>query len=104
MKTGIVEVLAPNLQSLIIKEIQSLYRAKITDGSYPEIVINSIDMNRLIGIMARSDWDELCKELLQAIRQLQSAGADIALIASNTPHVVFDRISKTSPAAINKYR
>ncbi len=97
MKTGIVGGIGPESTIAYYKRIQSLYRAKITDGSYPEIVINSIDMNRLIGIMVRCDWDELCKELLQAIRQLQSAGADIALIASNTPHVVFDRISKTSP-------
>lgn len=53
-------------------------------------------MNRMIGIIVRSDWDELCSVLLTAIQQLQGAGADIALIASNTPHVVFDRIKSSS--------
>lgn len=97
MKTGIVGGIGPESTIDYYKKIQSLYRAKITDGSYPEIVINSIDMNRMIGIMVRSDWDELCSVLSKAIQQLQGAGADIALIASNTPHVVFDRIKSSSP-------
>lgn len=97
MKTGIVGGIGPESTIDYYKKIQSLYRAKITDGSYPEIVINSIDMNRMIGIMVHSNWDELCSVLSTAIQQLQGAGADIALIASNTPHVVFDRIKSSSP-------
>jgi aspartate racemase len=97
MKIGIVGGIGPESTIDYYKKIISSYRTIITDGSYPEIVINSIDMNKMIKIMMRSAWDELCCELSKALDQLQGAGADIAIIASNTPHVVFDRVKNSCP-------
>ncbi|UCC11312.1 MAG: amino acid racemase, partial [candidate division WOR-3 bacterium] len=35
--------------------------------------------------------------LLDAVQRLKQAGADFALIASNTPHIVFDRLAQQAP-------
>jgi aspartate racemase len=97
MKIGIVGGIGPESTVDYYKKIISGYRKIITDGSYPEIIINSIDMNKMIAIMERNAWDELCEALSGAIKALKAAGADIAVIASNTPHVVFDKIKELSP-------
>ncbi len=97
MKIGIVGGIGPESTVDYYKKIIDDYRKVITDGSYPEIIINSIDMNKMIAIMERNAWDILCDVLSAAIRSLKVAGADLAVIASNTPHVVFDRIKDLTP-------
>jgi aspartate racemase len=97
MKIGIVGGIGPESTIDYYKKIISGYRKIITDGSYPEIIINSIDMYKMITIMERKAWGELCEALSGAIKALKNAGADIAVIASNTPHVMFDKIKDLSP-------
>lgn len=97
MKIGIVGGIGPESTVDYYKKIIYGYRKVITDGSYPEIIINSIDINKMITIMERNAWDELCDTLSGAIRALKAAGADFAVIASNSPHMIFDRLKDLSP-------
>jgi aspartate racemase len=92
MKIGIVGGIGPESTIDYYKKIIQLYRNKVKDGSYPEIVINSVDMNKMMDIMIRSGWDELCSMLSHAVEELKNAGAEIAIIASNTPHIVFEKV------------
>jgi aspartate racemase len=96
MKIGIVGGIGPESTVDYYKKIIYGYRKIINDGSYPEIIINSIDMNKMITIMERKAWDKLCDELSGAVMALKVAGADIAVIASNTPHIVFDKLKALS--------
>lgn len=73
------------------------YREKIDKNSYPEIIIYSLDINKLLDMVAKEQWGELIKWLLDAIKALYHAGADFAFISANTPHIVFDRVQKLSP-------
>ena len=63
----------------------------------PVIVIYSADLPGLIRIVEAKDWGNLAEWLLEKVVALHKAGADFAVIASNTPHVVFDRVSSRSP-------
>jgi len=72
------------------------YRAITNDDNYPEIVINSINMTKMLSYVSIKDWDTLVIILLSAIKNLADAGAEFAAIASNTPHIVFDRVQKES--------
>lgn len=68
------------------------YRAKAQDNSYPEIVIDSIDMTKMLSFAGQKNWDALKDMLLASIENLSNAGAEFAAIASNTPHIVFDSL------------
>jgi aspartate racemase len=63
----------------------------------PEIVVLSARMQELLDLMEAQDWDGLVAWLVGKIEALRAAGADLAAITANTPHVVFDRVLARSP-------
>ncbi|HET8796044.1 MAG TPA: amino acid racemase [Thermoanaerobaculia bacterium] len=71
------------------------YRARVADGSYPSIVINSIDVAKLLALAA-SDLPALTSYLTTEVQRLASAGAELGAMASNTPHIVFDAVERAS--------
>jgi aspartate racemase len=98
MKTlGIVGGIAPgstvDYYRLLIEE----YRRRKPDGSYPAIVINSIDLKRLLDLAGGNRLDELTDWLAQEVERLARAGAGVGLLASNTPHLVFDELARKAP-------
>jgi len=98
MKTvGIVGGIAPESTIEYYRLIIASYRGKKQDGSYPAILINSIDMKRMLDLIAAKKLAGLTEYLLGEIRKLAQAGADIALLASNTPHLVFGDLQRQSP-------
>jgi len=70
---------------------------KARDGEYPSIIINSVDLKRLLAWMAESKLDQVADYLSSEIDKLDRAGADFAALASNTPHIVFDQLRERSP-------
>ena len=98
MKTlGIVGGIAPESTIDYYRSLVASYREQRRDNSYPSILINSIDVNRVLGLVAGGRLDELTGYLREAIDRLARGGADFGLLASNTPHVVFDELSRISP-------
>lgn len=98
MKTiGIIGGIGPETTIAYYGRIIAAHRERISDGSYPSIVINSIDAKRLIGPIMEGKNDEVVEVLLFAIAILDRAGASFAAIAANTPHIVFDTLKKRSP-------
>ena len=96
-KAGIVGGIGPASTLDYYSGIISGARAKTDDGNYPEFVINSINMTEMLSFVAAKDWDGLVRMLLGAIQNLVGAGAELAAIASNTPHIVFSRLQERSP-------
>jgi aspartate racemase len=78
---------------LIIDE----YRRRISEDAYPHLVINSLDVRRGLRHLDAGEEEPLVDYLVTAVEQLARAGADFALMAANTPHVVFDRVAARSP-------
>jgi aspartate racemase len=98
MKTlGIIGGVGPESTIDYYRSIITLYRQRKGDGSYPEIVINSIDLKREMNLVERNQLGELTTYLLEEVEKLARAGADFGLIASNTPHIVFDALQPRSP-------
>ena len=100
MKVGIVGGIGPESTVDYYKSIITEYRKVKQDDSYPEIVIDSINMMKMLDLVLKKEWDNLANMLVQAIGNLKKAGADFAVIASNTPHVVFDRVQALSPLPV----
>ena len=69
-------------------------------GTYPELVIDSIDMNKMCDYFENKDYSNALSMLVSAVYNLKNAGAEYAAIASNTPHIIFDEINRCSPLPI----
>ncbi|RJP66193.1 MAG: amino acid racemase [Ignavibacteriales bacterium] len=97
MKTvGIIGGIAPESTIVYYKEIVNAF-IKLTDEKvYPKIIINSIDMKKMLGQLNENKLDELTEYILEETEKLVKAGADFGLLASNTPHIVFNRIKEKS--------
>ncbi|HEX8897578.1 MAG TPA: amino acid racemase [Chthoniobacterales bacterium] len=62
--------------------------------SVPHIVIDSIDVNRGLAMLAANDLAALANYVSESVERLTRAGAEIALIAANTPHIVFEQVER----------
>jgi aspartate racemase len=98
MKTiGIVGGIGPESTVDYYRAVISAYRQRQPDGSYPSIIINSIDLKKMIDLMGGNQLDTVTDYLVCEIQRLAGAGAHIGLVAANTPHVVFDEVQSRSP-------
>ncbi|MEO6119822.1 MAG: amino acid racemase [Terriglobales bacterium] len=98
MKTiGIVGGIAPESTVEYYRLFIAAYRAKVPDGSYPPILINSINMTKMLDFITANELKRTTDYLLTALQSLAAAGAEIGLLASNTPHIVFDELERRSP-------
>jgi aspartate racemase len=94
---GIIGGIGPESTVDYYQTVVGLYRARKPDGSYPALVINSVDMQRLRHAFEASDLPAIVDYLLPELHRLQRAGADFGLLAANTPHLVFDDLQRQSP-------
>lgn len=60
--------------------------------SYPSIIINSVDLDKLLRWMKADELEAATDYLVAEIEKLARAGVDFAVLAANTPHIVFDQI------------
>jgi len=93
---GIIGGIGPESTIDYYKKLIYSYRKIITDGSYPHIIVNSIDMNRMLELINKKEYRTLIDEITHEIANLKAARADFAVMASNTPHVVFNEINNKS--------
>jgi aspartate racemase len=94
---GIIGGIAPGSTVDYYRLLIASYQEQIKDGSYPSLLINSIDLKRMLDMVGANQLSELTEYLLREVRRLAQAGADFGLMASNTPHIVFEELSRASP-------
>jgi hypothetical protein len=94
---GVIGGIAPESTIEYYRGLVTAYRAQVRDGSYPSIVINSIDMKKMLDLIGSNALADCTEFLLEEVQRLADARADLALLASNTPHVVFDDLRRRSP-------
>jgi len=54
-------------------------------------------MEKMLAMIANKEFDDVTRLLVSELEKLVAAGADFGLLASNTPHIVFDRVRQLSP-------
>lgn len=89
---GILGGVGPESTIEYYRQLLDGYRRRRPDGSAPPIVIVSIDMQRQLHLIGTGDLAAAADYLTAELDRLVRAGADVALLASNTPHVVFDEL------------
>ncbi|HEX2966828.1 MAG TPA: amino acid racemase [Syntrophorhabdaceae bacterium] len=96
-RIGIIGGLGPESTMDYYREIIGKFNARYPESAYPEIILYSANLNKLLSFVDTNSWSSLSEWLLEMISSLHSAGAEFAAIASNTPHIVFDEIRPKSP-------
>lgn len=98
MKTlGIVGGLGPESTIEYYRFIIAEYRSRTNDDSYPHILIDSIDVTKGIALVQSGNREALADYVGAGFQRLARAGAEVGLMAANTPHIAFDQIQRRSP-------
>ncbi len=98
MKTiGMVGGIGPESTIDYYRLLVAAYRELHPDGSYPAILINSVDLKTVLDLVGTDQRTRLVEFLGSAVDGLARAGAEVGFLASNTPHLVFDEIARRSP-------
>jgi len=96
-KIGIVGGMAPESTLEYYRIITSLCRQRGMGHRYPVIIIYSLNFQEFFSLAESGKWPEVINLIGKAINSLSNAGADFALMASNTPHMVFNEVAVQSP-------
>ncbi len=95
-RIGIIGGLGPESTIDYYKGIINAFRQREVGLTTPEIIIYSADVSRLFELVVAKEWDNLVDWLAKMVNALHSAGAEFAVIGSNTPHIVFDKVKSRS--------
>lgn len=94
MKTlGLIGGTGPESTIDYYRLLTAQYREK-ADGASPPVIINSVDLKRMIGWMSAGELDKVTDYLAGEFEKLQRAGVDFAALTANTPHIVFDELQQ----------
>lgn len=66
------------------------------DGNSPPLIINSVNIKVLLAWMTAGELGKVTDYLADEIEKLHRAGADLAALTANTPHIVFDELQQRS--------
>ena len=94
---GIVGGIGPESTIEYYRKIVAGYCKRDAHGNYPQVIINSVNMQNMLGLIGAGEFDEVADYLVVELNKLAAAGANFALLASNTPHIVFDKVRQSSP-------
>lgn len=95
-RIGIIGGLGPESTVDYYKSIIEAFRVNRSLAA-PEILIFSLNLEEVLTLVSRQEWNRLVELLVSKITSLHRAGADFAVISANTPHIVFDQVQARSP-------
>ena len=75
---------------ILIKE----YNKRKGGKSSPLLIIDSLDLEEAVDLMSNGDWDGVFNIIFQSAKNLEYAGAEVIIIATNTIHKIFDRLQE----------
>jgi aspartate racemase len=96
-RIGILGGLTPESTVTYYQHIVRRYQKLFGDHGYPEIIVYSVSFQRFEDWMGEEDWSSIKDALLSGLESLSAAGADFAVIATNTMHILFDELQERSP-------
>jgi aspartate racemase len=94
---GVVGGIGPESTIDYYRAMIAAYQDRQPDGSYPAIVISSVDAGAFLGPLMAGDQETVLRILVGELTRLERAGAGCAIIAANSPHVVFNELKGRSP-------
>ena len=92
-KIGIVGGLGPESTLDYYKGIIDAFKPDYEKNGYPEICIESVDLRTFVTYAEYNQWENVTDALAEKFENLRKNGCDFGVIASNTPHMVFNQIT-----------
>jgi aspartate racemase len=89
---GMIGGLGPESTIDYYRSIIARYRARKPDAGYPHVILNSLDVVKVLALVDAERLDDLAAYLAAGVESLARAGADFGFIAANTPHLVFEEV------------
>jgi aspartate racemase len=99
-RIGLIGGLSPESTAHYYQILCREYNRQFGQLNFPEMTIESLNLQTLVRCFEINDWDTVAKLLLTALERLQKAGADFAAILANTPHNAYELIRDESPLPI----
>jgi aspartate racemase len=93
---GIIGGTGPETTVEYYRRLISAYRQRNPEKRAPSLIINSIDSKKLVDLITANELTKVADYLAVEVERLTRAGAGMALIAANTPHLVFDEVQSRS--------
>lgn len=97
---GIVGGLSPESTVEYYQIICREFNKKFGGLNFPQMTIRSLNLEEIIGFFKKNQWEQVSAMIVNAIRDLEDAGAEFAAIAANTPHNAYDSIQRHSPVKV----
>ncbi len=94
---GMIGGLGPESTIDYYRLIIARYRERTTDGSYPTLIINSLDLAKAIRLVDSGQLNELAEYFASGVESVARAGAAFGFLSANTAHIVFDEVQRRSP-------
>ncbi len=94
---GIVGGVGPESTIDYYRALVAGWRRRRHDGSYPRVIIDSVEAGRVIRLLGEGEFAAVGRALGAALGELAAAGCGRALIASNATHLAFDAIDPPPP-------
>jgi len=91
---GMLGGLGPETTVDYYRLILARYRERKPGGGYPQILINSLDVDKGIAMLDAGKLDALTDYLAEGVAALGRAGATFGFLAANTPHIVFGDVQR----------
>lgn len=73
--------------------IHEKYFQKYGNYHYPEVVIFSLDFQRFMDLENCGDREGYIGYIMEGVASLEGAGAELMVMAANSPHAVFEEVS-----------
>lgn len=94
---GMIGGIGPESTVDYYKRLLAAYDKLRPGAGLPAVLINSIDVKRALALVGANELGELTDYFLAELGRLARAGAALGFLSANTPHIIFDELSRRSP-------
>lgn len=93
-KLGIIGGLSWISTRAYYERINKFVQKRSAPMASPPLLIESLDYAPIAAAKNADDWDSIAAALVDSARRLESAGAEGLVVAANTMHKVYDRLTE----------
>ena len=96
-RIGIVGGISHESTAAYYQRLHARYYQLEGNYHYPEVIVYSLDFQRFTDLEEGDDRQATVDYILTGLRALERAGADLGLMAANSPHAVYGDLEALSP-------
>lgn len=93
-KIGVIGGMSFESTAIYYRMINEAVRARLGGLASADMLIHSVNFADIVALQKAGDWAEAAERLAKSAANLEKAGADCILIATNTMHKVADEVAR----------